>query len=147
MGKADVKNMATDDSPGGWKAWWQRVPGPIRKTLVLTVGLTLIATGLLLIVLPGPFTIPLLIAGLAIMATEFAWAAAMTGKARHHGERLWDVVRGAWRDWRSGGSSDKGRAVHDLPSKGQGTVQHDGDNKQKQERPDPPGASQQEGEQ
>ncbi len=47
-------------------------PG-LRKTIVGVVGLTILLFGLALIVLPGPAVIVLPL-GLAILATEFAWA-------------------------------------------------------------------------
>ena len=49
---------------------WKLLPKPVRKTIVLIVGSTLIVTGILLIVLPGPFTIPLLILGLLPSASR-----------------------------------------------------------------------------
>ena len=53
---------------------WQKAPRRIRQTIVLLLGGTVIALGLALIVLPGPFTLPLLLLGFAILGTEFAWA-------------------------------------------------------------------------
>ena len=44
------------------------------KLLVLLVGGLFIALGLLLVVLPGPLTIPPVLLGLWIWSTEFAWA-------------------------------------------------------------------------
>lgn len=84
---------------GGWRGRWQKVPDPIRKTLVFLVGSTLIVTGILLVVLPGPFTIPLLLAGLAVLATEFAWAASAADGAKHHGGKVWNYFRERLR-WR-----------------------------------------------
>lgn len=52
------------------------------RLTVLGVGVGLIALGLVLIVLPGPFTIPLVLAGLAVLATQFAWARWMLKSAR-----------------------------------------------------------------
>ncbi len=45
----------------------------LRKTIVAIVGVSVILIGIVMIVLPGPaiLIIPL---GLAILATEFAWA-------------------------------------------------------------------------
>jgi uncharacterized protein (TIGR02611 family) len=45
----------------------------LRKTIIAIIGVTIFLLGLTLIVLPGPaiVVIPL---GLAILATEFAWA-------------------------------------------------------------------------
>lgn len=53
---------------------WRRVPGPLRKSAVLLIGLTLLAIGGVLIVLPGPFTLPFVVAALAVLASEFVWA-------------------------------------------------------------------------
>ena len=67
---------------------WKLLPAALRKTIVLVIGLTLIVTGLLLIVLPGPFTMPLLVLGLVVLALEFAWAETMLIRVRHHGAKL-----------------------------------------------------------
>lgn len=67
---------------------WKLLPKPLRKTIVLIVGLTLIVTGILLIVLPGPFTIPLLILGLVVLAVEFAWAERLLIRVRHQGAKI-----------------------------------------------------------
>ena len=45
----------------------------IRKTLVATVGSTLLVAGVLMLVLPGPGLVTIL-AGLTLLATEFHWA-------------------------------------------------------------------------
>jgi hypothetical protein len=67
---------------------WKTLPSPMRKTIVSVIGSTFIITGLLLIVLPGPFTMPLLILGLAILALEFAWAKSMLEKVKAQGAKL-----------------------------------------------------------
>lgn len=54
---------------------WEKAPSRLRQGIVLLFGGTIILLGLALIVLPGPFTLPLLILGFAILGTEFAWAA------------------------------------------------------------------------
>lgn len=153
--------MSAEENSSTLQRWWRRVPAPIRKTLVLAVGITLIVLGLLLIVLPGPFTIPLIIAGLVVMASEFAWAAVMTEKAKHHGARLWDIAKEAWKGRfrktanRSGtrvevgsitGSSLIGEsgAVDDAPAPGKSLIEDDGNNKQENEGPNSPGAPQEE---
>lgn len=61
---------------------WQAMPRVVRRAIVAVVGITLVLLGLALIVLPGPFTIPLLIAGFFVLGTEFAWAAAALAKTR-----------------------------------------------------------------
>ena len=47
--------------------------GLIRKTVVGVVGFTVLAIGLIMIVIPGP-AIVVIPMGLAILAIEFAWA-------------------------------------------------------------------------
>ena len=52
------------------------------KTIVIfVVGVTLVVGGLAMLVLPGPGLL-VIIAGLAVLATEFAWAQAMLDKAK-----------------------------------------------------------------
>jgi hypothetical protein len=53
---------------------WRKVPQKLRRFVVCLLGGTVILLGLLLIVLPGPFTIPLVAAGAAILSTEYEWA-------------------------------------------------------------------------
>ena len=67
---------------------WKLLPETLRKTIVLIVGSTLIVTAILLIVLPGPFTIPLLILGLVVLAVEFAWAERLLIRVRHQGAKI-----------------------------------------------------------
>jgi hypothetical protein len=67
---------------------WRLLPSYMRKTIVFTVGATLIISGLVLIILPGPFTMPLVILGLVILAAEFAWAERLLMKARHHASKV-----------------------------------------------------------
>ena len=53
----------------------------LRKLIVAMIGVTVVLFGVALIVLPGPafIVIPL---GLAILATEFAWARRAVRRAR-----------------------------------------------------------------
>jgi len=67
---------------------WRSLPAALRKTIALVIGSTLILTGLLLIVLPGPFTMPLLILGLVVLALEFAWAERALIHVRNEGAKL-----------------------------------------------------------
>jgi uncharacterized protein (TIGR02611 family) len=64
------------------------VAAPLRKLIIGVIGGTVLLIGVALIILPGPAFIVIPI-GLAILATEFAWAQravararAMVGKAR-----------------------------------------------------------------
>jgi hypothetical protein len=53
-----------------------------RRLVVLIIGSTLIALGLFLIPLPGPFTIPLVILGLTVLSWEFSWAKRLLFRMR-----------------------------------------------------------------
>jgi len=64
------------------------VPSALRKAIVLVLGSTLIAIGGVLIVLPGPFTLPFVIAGLFILAAEFTWARSLLNKAQESARRV-----------------------------------------------------------
>ena len=67
---------------------WKLLPKSLRKTIVLLIGSTLIITGLVLIILPGPFTMLFLILGLVVLAAEFAWAESLLIQVRHHGAKI-----------------------------------------------------------
>ena len=56
-----------------WSRLWAVTPRSVRRLVVVLVGSTLIVTGAVLVVVPGPFTLPLVLAGLAVLATEFMW--------------------------------------------------------------------------
>jgi uncharacterized membrane protein YbaN (DUF454 family) len=66
---------------------WRQLPSALRKAIVLVIGSTLIAIGGVLIVLPGPFTLPFVIAGLFILAAEFTWARSLLNKAQESAKR------------------------------------------------------------
>jgi hypothetical protein len=68
---------------------WEKTPKLIRKIIVGVVGTTLVIFGGLLVVLPGPFTIPLVMAGLLVLASEFAWAAGLLRR----GQRAFGSVK------------------------------------------------------
>ena len=61
---------------------WRQMPSAVRKTIVSVFGFTLIAIGGVLLILPGPFTLPPVIAGLFILAIEFTWAKSLLTKAQ-----------------------------------------------------------------
>lgn len=70
------------------KKLWMLIPKPLRKIVVLVIGFTLIILGLALIILPGPFTMPLVVLGLLVLALEFAWAETLLIRAKHHAKKL-----------------------------------------------------------
>src|SRR5437763_978021 len=53
----------------------------LRKLVIAVIGGTVLLIGVALIVLPGPAFIVIPI-GLAILATEFAWARSMVNRAK-----------------------------------------------------------------
>jgi hypothetical protein len=70
------------------KKSWLLIPKRLRQVIAFTIGSTLILAGIALIVLPGPFTMPLVIAGLIVLALEFAWAESLLIKAKHHAKKM-----------------------------------------------------------
>ena len=71
-----------------YKKIWSGVPAPVRKLIVLVIGFTLIAIGTVLIILPGPFTLPFMIGGLFILAIEFTWARSLLTKAQESARKV-----------------------------------------------------------
>ena len=61
---------------------WKSVPKPVRQIVALVIGGTLVIVGGFLIVLPGPFTIPFVFAGLLVLAGEFVWAERFLERAK-----------------------------------------------------------------
>lgn len=71
-----------------------------KRILVLAIGLALVAGGLAMLVLPGP-GILVVIAGLAVLATEFVWAERMLDRAKRHATKAKERAASSWRRWRS----------------------------------------------
>jgi hypothetical protein len=78
------------------RAVWRSLPHPVRWVTVAVVGTALVITGLVLMVLPGP-GIPVLVLGLVVLATEFAWAEATLGRVKSGGAAALSRVRAAGR--------------------------------------------------
>jgi uncharacterized protein (TIGR02611 family) len=62
------------------------------RVVVLVVGLVLVAAGLVMLVIPGP-GIAAILAGLALLATEFDWARRLLAHARRRFNAARDQVR------------------------------------------------------
>lgn len=56
------------------KAGWSRLPRRIRRPIVIVIGFLFVIAAGLTGWLPGPGGIPLFLLGVAILATEYAWA-------------------------------------------------------------------------
>jgi CHASE2 domain-containing sensor protein len=64
------------------------------KTIAITViGFALLLLGLALIPLPGPWTIPLVLLGLAILGTEYAWARRALDETKRRARSASDRIR------------------------------------------------------
>lgn len=61
------------------------MPRLVRRVLVFVVGLLLILTGLVLIVLPGPLTIPPILLGVWLWSREFEFARRWLRPVRERG--------------------------------------------------------------
>jgi uncharacterized protein (TIGR02611 family) len=59
----------------------------VRRVVVFVVGLTVVAIGVAMIVLPGPATV-VIPAGLGILAIEFAWARRILDELKKQGSRV-----------------------------------------------------------
>ncbi|NJC85724.1 PGPGW domain-containing protein [Planosporangium mesophilum] len=91
-----------DDRPRPLKVL-SGLPAPVRRTLVGVMGGTLIVAGLAAIVLPGPWTIPPVLAGLALLATEYVWASRWQRRMQDKAKAMKDAVTSR----RKAGSGDK----------------------------------------
>ena len=79
----------------GWRARLRRTPGGavLLKALVFTVGLAFVVLGLVLVVAPGPLTIPPVLLGLWIWSTEFAWADRQLDRAQASARTAWEDAK------------------------------------------------------
>ena len=95
-----------------WSERWDRtraqiqlLPRPVRVVAVAVVGGTVLLTGVAMLVLPGPGILAIL-AGLALLATEFAWARRWLDRARAAGQAGVDRGREVWERRRTGEHPD-----------------------------------------
>ncbi|MDP1819258.1 MAG: PGPGW domain-containing protein [Acidimicrobiales bacterium] len=67
-----------------------------KRIVVLVIGLALVVGGIVLLVLPGPGLL-LIIAGLAVLASEFAWAERLLDRAKEQANKAKDKAQKSWR--------------------------------------------------
>lgn len=72
-----------------------------RRLVVAVIGATVILAGIVMLVAPGPGIVTVL-AGLAVLATEFVWARHLLHRARDHAGGAHQGLKAAWRNWRRG---------------------------------------------
>jgi uncharacterized protein (TIGR02611 family) len=64
-----------------------------KRIVVFVLGVSLVVLGIALIPLPGPFSIPLMIAGLAVLATEYVWAEKALDRVKDKAKQASDLAR------------------------------------------------------
>ena len=86
---------STDATRRGWKAMLRRTPGGATavRLIVFFGGLFFVLLGLALAALPGPLTIPPILVGLYIWATEFAWAERLLERAKKSAQEAWEKAK------------------------------------------------------
>ncbi len=79
----------------GWRARLRRTPGGahLLKVLVFLAGLVFILLGFVLVIAPGPLTIPPILVGLYIWSTEFAWADRLLERAKASAREAWSNAK------------------------------------------------------
>lgn len=70
-----------------FNAVWKHLPHPLRWAIVATVGTTLSLVGIVFLFIPGP-GLPLIVLGVAILATEFAWAEVVFARLKKEGDKF-----------------------------------------------------------
>ncbi|MDP8987482.1 MAG: PGPGW domain-containing protein [Actinomycetota bacterium] len=78
--------MAGDDGAARWMG------RNVRRVAVALVGGTLILVGVALLVLPGPGMV-VIVAGFAVLASEFPWARSGLAAARRRARGAGDALR------------------------------------------------------
>jgi uncharacterized protein (TIGR02611 family) len=66
---------------------WRHLPHPFRWVIVATVGSTFVLLGIVFVFIPGP-GLPLIVLGVAILATEFAWAQVVYIRIKKETDKL-----------------------------------------------------------
>ena len=85
----------TETAAAGWRGRLRatRLGSLLLKAVVFCVGAVFIGIGLLLVVLPGPLTIPPILLGLYIWSTEFPWAERLRARMAARGRVAWAATR------------------------------------------------------
>lgn len=66
---------------------WKFLPHPVRWIIAATVGTTLSLVGIVFLFIPGP-GLPLIVLGVAILATEFAWAEVVFARIKRESDKF-----------------------------------------------------------
>ena len=76
---------------------WSFIFRSTKRVVVFVVGVALFVLGIALIPLPGPFSIPLMIAGLAVLATEYVWAQRALDVVKDRAQRASEAAKRGFR--------------------------------------------------
>jgi uncharacterized protein (TIGR02611 family) len=75
---------------------WRALPHPFRWVIVATVGSTITLLGITFVFIPGP-GLPLIVLGVAILATEFAWAQVVYIRIKKEADKLTSRAKKAFK--------------------------------------------------
>ncbi|MEQ8842302.1 MAG: PGPGW domain-containing protein [Acidimicrobiales bacterium] len=71
--------------------WLELIASNLRRLVIFLLGVTVLGAGVAMLVLPGPGLI-VAILGLAILATEFAWAERTLDRAKERTKKVTDQI-------------------------------------------------------
>ncbi len=93
--RPEVRGRAARRRDTGWRAQVRRTPGGALalKAGALVLGGFFIALGVAALVLPGPLTIPPMLLGLWILASEFDWADRLLLRAKRSALEAWEKAK------------------------------------------------------
>ena len=91
--------------------WIRIILKSTKRIVVLSIGLALVCLGVALLVLPGPGLL-VIIAGLAVLATEFAWAEHLLDRAKEQATKAKDTTGGFLRRKRAERAARKARRAN-----------------------------------
>jgi uncharacterized protein (TIGR02611 family) len=89
------------------REWLLVIARSTKRIAVLVAGLVLVVAGVVMLVLPGPGLL-VIIAGLAVLATEFAWAEHLLDRAQAQASRAAQKAKQRWRGRRRNPSGGDG---------------------------------------
>jgi uncharacterized protein (TIGR02611 family) len=78
------------------REWMRVIARNGKRMAIFVVGVAVLAAGVAMLVLPGPGLL-VIVAGLAILATEFAWAEHLLDRAKVQAEKAKDKAQSTWR--------------------------------------------------
>jgi uncharacterized protein (TIGR02611 family) len=82
----------------------------VRKGAVTVAGMIMLAGGTIMLVLPGP-GVAVILAGLALLSTEYGWAARILARIRQHVSRIGSPLWERWRNRRVAQAARESRAA------------------------------------